>query len=104
RSPMQRLRCAADGSTPCADRSSRSTAASSFPTICCACSVSANAGGCEMSDSHSQDYKKYTMDMFMFSFGRELEEMAAFDEWKQAACRDHIYPFENTRWGAQRSL
>lgn len=48
------------------------------------------------------DYRKFTLEMFMFGFGQELDEVDEFNAWKDAVIRDKRYPFENIRMGAQR--
>jgi glycine C-acetyltransferase len=46
-------------------------------------------------------YRQCTLDMFMFSFGRELDEMSEFASWRQALNEAGLYPFETIRHGAQ---
>jgi 7-keto-8-aminopelargonate synthetase-like enzyme len=47
-------------------------------------------------------YQQCTLDMFMFSFGHELDEVDEFASWRRAVGEAGLYPFENIRHGAQR--
>ena len=46
-------------------------------------------------------YRQCTLDMFMFSFGHELDEVDEFAAWRRALCEAGVYPFETIRQGAQ---
>lgn len=46
--------------------------------------------------------RRCTLDMFMFSFGHELDEVQEFADWRRGLCDAGIYPFETIRHGAQR--
>ena len=46
-------------------------------------------------------FRRCTLDMFMFSFGRELDEVQEFAAWRRALRDAGVYPFETIRHGAQ---
>lgn len=55
-----------------------------------------------MVDKLAPAARRCTLDMFMYSFGHELDEVDEFDAWQRELCAAGMYPFENVRHGAQR--